>query len=96
LLSLPRLLNIIERVLKELRYKFGEVRIIRIKEYKSKYEIIMIVENNNVKVIIYKDRIKTRVYAGGLRGLEISLRRIFVREYEKELRLKKCEQEGSI
>jgi hypothetical protein len=96
LLSLPRLLNMIDRILKELRYKFGETRIIRIKEYKSKYEIIMVVENNNVKIIVYKDRVKARVYAGGLKGLEISLRRIFMREYEKELRLKKYEQEGSI
>lgn len=92
MLSLPRLLNIIERVLKELRYRYGESYVYRIKEYKSKFKINMVVDKINVKIIVYKNRTKARVYAGNLRGLEISVRRIFMREYNKEMRLKQRER----
>ncbi|ABN70435.1 hypothetical protein Smar_1344 [Staphylothermus marinus F1] len=96
MLSLPRLINILERLLKEFRQKYGETYISRIKEYKSKFEISMIVDKNRVKIIVYKNKVKARVYAGNLRGLEISIRRMFLREYDKEMRLKQREREGSI
>ncbi|ADI32206.1 hypothetical protein [Staphylothermus hellenicus] len=96
MLSLPRLINILERLLKELRRKYGETYIYRIKEYKSKFKINMIVDKNRVKIIVYKDKVKARVYAGNLRGLEISIRRMLIREYNKEMRLKQREREESI
>ncbi len=91
MLSLPRLINILNRVLKELRYRYADVYIEGIKERKSKYEIYLCIDNKKVKIIVNKYKLNVRVYAG-LKGLEISLRRILLREYDKEMRLKEHEQ----
>ena len=90
MLSLPRLINILDRVLKELRYRYNDVYVEKIKEGKSKYEIYMFVNNKKVKIIVNKYKLSVRVYAG-LKGLEISIRRMLLREYDKEMRLKEHE-----
>ncbi len=83
------LFNILERVVKDLRRRYGDkVFIDKIVEHRSKYVIYMAVNNRNVKIILYKNKISLRVYSG-LRGLDISIRRILTRECEKELRMKK-------
>ncbi len=78
-------------MLKELRYRYTDVYIEGIKERKSKYEVYLRVDNKKVKIIVNKYKLNVRVYAG-LKGLEISLRRILLREYDKEMRLKEHEQ----
>ena len=88
---MPRLINILDRVLKELRQRYNDVYIEGIKERKSKYEIYLNINNKKVKIIVNKYKLNVRVYAG-LTGLEISLRRMFLREYDKEMRMKKHEQ----
>lgn len=84
-----------ERVIKELRYRYGETYIERIKERRTKYEVYLKVDRRPVKIIIDKNNIKARVYTG-LPGMEISIRRIVVREYRKELERIRREREESL
>ncbi|MET1160420.1 MAG: hypothetical protein ABWW65_05610 [Thermoprotei archaeon] len=88
MLTLNMLVNMLQRIVKECRYKFGETYLEGIKEHKSKFVVFMNIGGRRVKVIVNKNDVKVRVFSG-LTGMDISLRRIFAREYEKELRLKK-------
>ncbi|WFO76191.1 hypothetical protein J4526_05000 [Desulfurococcaceae archaeon MEX13E-LK6-19] len=90
MLMLDDLNNILENVLKEARRKWIEAWVERIKVSKRKFIVFMVVSNNKVKVIIYRDNIKVRVYSQ-LKGLSISLKKIIQREYEKHVRLKERE-----
>ncbi len=90
MLMLDDLNNILENVLKEARRKWVEAWVERIKVSKRKFIVFMVVSNNKVKVIIYRDNIKVRVYSN-LKGLSISLKKIIQREYEKHVRLKERE-----
>jgi len=88
MLSLDDLLIIMNNIVKELRYRYGESYIEGIKVRQSKYEIFINVGGRRGKIIIDKNTIKIRVYTG-LKGQEISIRRIIAREIEKYKRLSK-------
>lgn len=87
MLTLEELNIILENVLREARRRWVEAWVEEIKVSKRKFLVFMVVSNNKVKAIIYRDNIKVRVYTR-LKGLSISLRRIFEREYEKYERMK--------
>jgi len=91
LLTYKLLLNILKRVVVECRRRFGETAVELVKERRGKYEIYMRIGNRRVKVIVSKNLVEVRVYSR-LTGMDISLRRIFAKEYEKELRLRRSEE----
>lgn len=95
MLSLNGLNTIIENVLREARRKWVEAWVEKIKVLKRKFVLTMSIGGNKVKIIIYRDQAKVRVYCR-LRGLSISLRKIFLREYEKYLRLKELEKKEEL
>jgi len=95
LITLQHLIDLLERVIKELRYRYGETYIERIKERRTKYEVHLKVDDRPVKIIIDKNNIKARVYTG-LPGMEISIRRIVLREYRKELERIRRERQESL
>ncbi len=94
----PELLySILDKVLHEARLRWKEAWVTRIKIGSGKIFVYMIVGENatNVKVIIYRSKVKVRVYTK-LKGLAIALQRIFEREYERALRMREHEREESI
>ncbi len=93
MLTLNLLANMLERIISELRRRYGEVVIDKIVERKTKFEIYMTMCGRRVKVILDKRNVKVRVYSG-LTGMDISLRRVFTREYMKELRMKQRGKES--
>lgn len=95
MITLQHLIDLLERVIKELRYRYGETYIERIKERRTKYEVHLKVNDRPVKIIIDKNNIKARVYTG-LPGMEISIRRIVLREYRKELERIRRERQESL
>lgn len=95
MITLQHLIDLLERVIKELRYRYGETYIERIKERRTKYEVHLKVDDRPVKIIIDKNNIKARVYTG-LPGMEISIRRIVLREYRKELERIRRERQESL
>lgn len=89
MLSHKLLTKILDRVVKELNMRYsGDVFIDKLIERKSKFEVYMVITGRRVKIILDKRNVKVRVYSG-LTGLDISLRRMFIREYNKILRMKK-------
>ena len=86
-------MNMLSRITRELRYRFGEIVIDKIEERKSKFIVYMRINDRKVKVILSKNEVKIRVFTG-LTGMDISLRRIFTREYMKELRMKERGEES--
>ncbi len=88
MLSLDDLLIIMNNIIRELRYRYGESYVEGIKVRQSKYEVFINIAGRKGKIIIDKNTIKIRVYTG-LRGQEISIRRIVMREIEKYKRLSK-------
>ncbi len=93
MLTLNLLANMLERIISELRRRYGEVVIDKIVERKTKFEIYMTMSGRRVKVILDKRNVKVRVYSG-LTGMDISLRRVFTREYMKELRMRQRGEES--
>jgi len=78
------LLTLLEKLLKKLRQRYKVVYVDKVKEHKSKYVIYMVVDENKLKIIVDKYRIKARVYCG-LKGLEISVKRALLSEYRRIL-----------
>ncbi len=86
------LLYIMDKVLKELRIKYGDIFIDRIKILQSRYIVYIVVNGRRGKIIIDKNASSIRVYTG-LTGQEISIRRIIRREIDRYTRLKRLDRE---
>ena len=86
------LLYIMDKVLKELRIKYGDTFIDRIKILQSRYIVYIVVNGRKGKIIIDKNASSIRVYTG-LTGQEISIRRIIRREIDRYTRLKRLDRE---
>ncbi len=86
--TLQDIIDIIPGIIKELRYRYGETYVDKIKDRKTKIEIYMIINKRRAKIIVDKYSEKVRVYTG-LKGQEIAIRRLFTREIEKQKRLKR-------
>ncbi len=86
------LLHIMDKVLKELRIKYGDIFIDRIKILQSRYIVYIVVNGRRGKIIIDKNASSIRVYTG-LTGQEISIRRIIRREIDRYTRLKRLDRE---
>ncbi len=84
--------EIIRLVLKESRIKWKDAWVDKIKIGRTKIHIYMHVAGENVKVILYRNRVKVRVYSR-LKGLSISLQRIYERIYNRVVRMKEHERE---
>lgn len=95
MLNMEMLEDIIYGLLKEARARYREVWIDRIKITNSKIFLYMIIGKEKVKVIIYRDNVRVRVYSR-LRGLSISIQRIIEREYRKVLKRWKHERQEPI
>ncbi|GEM_PF-1671133 len=83
--------DIVYGFLREARIRYGESWVERIKLSSSKATLYMVVGGERVKAIIYRDKVKVRVYSR-LKGLCIAVQRILEREYIKAL--KRWEREG--
>ncbi|OYT38846.1 MAG: hypothetical protein B6U89_05195 [Desulfurococcales archaeon ex4484_58] len=93
MLTINDLLGILEKIFKELRYKYvAEVRIDRIVEHKSKYTVLFIMDNSKIKMIIDKESGKIRVYSG-ITSLDLTIKRVFKREYDRVMRRKSIGEE---
>ncbi len=86
---------ILDDLLREARMRWKEVYIDRVKVSKSKVFIYMSIEGTNIKAIIYRNRIKVRVYCR-LKGMSISLQRMLERIYKRTVRRWKGVWEESI
>ena len=95
MLNMEVLEDIIYGFLKEARIRYKEVWIDRIKITSSKVFLYMVVGEERIKAIIYRDNVRVRVYSR-LKGLSISLQRIIEREYRKALKRWKREGKESI
>lgn len=91
MLTLDKLNSILERVLLEARKRWVNAWVERIKVCKGKFIILMVVGESRVKVIVYRGSIKVRVYSR-LKGLSISLQRIYEREYRRVVDREKREE----
>jgi len=87
------------RVIKILRKRFVDATLDRVVLKKSKAEIYMTISGRRVKVVLKvksessSEDIDVRVFSG-LTGLDISLKRMFKREYLSAWRLLKCGEES--
>ncbi len=88
MLTLDDISVILDRILKMLRRRYGESYVEGIKVRRSRYEIYMSIGGAPGKVVININNLKIRVYTG-LKGQEIAIKRMFSREIERYLRMKK-------
>ncbi len=88
MISLQDIIDITAKIIKELRYRYGETYAEKFKDRKTKIEIHMVINKRRAKIIVDKYSEKVRVYTG-LKGQEIAIRRMFTREIEKQKRLKR-------
>ncbi len=79
------LLEILSRIIKELRVKYSGGYVERVKISRSKYTVYVVIGDKRGKIIIDKNGSKIRVYTG-LKGQEISIRRTLQREIGKYMR----------
>ncbi len=84
MLTVDRVGEIINRVVREARVRWKEAWVDRVKVGRSRIYVYMVVGGYNVKVILYRSKVKVRVYSR-LKGLSIALQRIFEREYRKAM-----------
>jgi len=88
MISLQDIIDITAKIIKELRYRYGETYVEKFKDRKTKIEIYMVINKRRAKIIVDKYSEKVRAYTG-LKGQEIAIRRIFMREIEKQKGLKR-------
>ena len=95
MLNMEMLEDIVYGALKEARIRYGDAWIDRIKVASRKIYVYMNVSGEKVKVIIYRDQIRVRVYSR-LKGLSIALQRIYEREYHKAYKRWERERKKSL
>jgi len=95
LISVNVVNSVLNNVVKILRQRHVEVHVDRVVFRKSKVEIYMNIRGRRAKVILKPsgEGVTVRAFTG-LTGLDISIRRIFTREYLKALRLKSRGEES--
>jgi len=89
MVTLQDIIDIIPGIIKELRYRYGETYVDKIKDRKTKIEIYMIINKRRAKIIVDKYSEKVRVYTG-LKGQEIAIRRVYERNRKTEEAEKIC------
>jgi len=93
MLTRIKLLVILDRLIREFKRRHIEIVVDKIIERKSKYVVLARIMDRNLKIIICKNNVKVRAYSG-LTGMDIAVRRVLIREYNKVLRMRSDEEES--
>ncbi len=78
MITVREVLEALAEIWGEARRRWGEYRVVGVKERRGRIEALLIVGDRRVKVIVNKKTYSIRVYSG-LRGQEIALKRMIQR-----------------
>ena len=93
MLTRAKLMLILDKLTREFKHRHIEIAVEKIIEHKSKYIVLARIMDRNLKIIIYKNIVKVRAYSG-LTGMDVAVRKVLIREYNKVLKMRSDEEES--